>query len=368
MCAAVLIPERHRSAHCRDAAPRMFAVGETSAIRLSRYGFTLVELLVVIAIIGALVALLLPAVQAARESARRGQCINNLRQFGVAMHNHHSTHQRFPPGCRGDMCDPFSSWSWGVFLMPYLEEQNTYDRLRIDADSPDGCGGAYAMYGPEDALRDRESITFLWQSLGNFRCPSDTAPALNEELLVLDARGRGIATAISNYKAAANSVIKPGGDNFFQYISRNLLEHESPWGFNQSIAADGVFSSHSTTRMNMIVDGSSKTLAIGESVWQQGQVITGAANLYASSYDFGDELMATGNYPINCRNPDVTVGVNIGTAQGCLLARGVFRSNHSGGANFTLADSSVRFLSDTIDLAVFRALISIAGGEPVQLP
>ena len=341
---------------------------EESDRRRARWGFTLVELLVVIAIIGVLVALLLPAVQAARESARRTQCFNNLRQFGVALHNHHSAHQQFPPGCRGDMCDPFSSWGWSVYLMPYLEEQNIYDQLGIEEGSPDGCGEEYAMYGPEDALRDRNRIAFLWQSLDAFRCPSDTAPDLNDELLVLDARGRGIATAVSNYKAAANSVIKPGGDNFFQYISRNLLEHESPFGFGKSIAADGVFASHSTTRMNMIVDGSSKTLAIGESVWQQGQVITGAANLYASSYDFGDELMATGNHPINCTNPDVTVGVNVGTARGCLLARGVFRSNHSGGANFTLADSSARFLSDTIDLNVFRALISIAGGETAQLP
>jgi hypothetical protein len=130
------------------------------------------------------------------------------------------------------------------------------------------------------------------------------------------------------------------------------------------MAADGVFGSWSTISMKQIVDGSSNTLAIGETVWQVEKVITGAGNLYASQYDFGDQLMGTGNFPINCISNDPTVP----SYQGCRLATGVFRSHHPGGANFTLADASARFLSETIDLEVYRALFTIAGEEVVEMP
>ena len=363
MYAANPVPETPRPGRYREATHRKSADWQPSTTR-PLHGFTLVELLVVIAIIGVLVALLLPAVQAAREAARRTQCFNQLHQFGVALQNYHSAFGQFPPGSQGDMCDPFSSWSWGVYLMPYLELQNTYDRLEIKQKSPDGCGGKWAVYGPEDILRDPDRHQFLDQPIGAFLCPSDEVPELNEEFPILDTRGRLNETAISNYKAAANSRKEDADFGFFQYLSINLFVHENQYGFTEEMAADGVFGSWSTISMNQIADGSSNTLAIGETVWQVREVITGAGNLYASEYDFGDQLMGTGNFPINCISNDLTVP----SYKRCRLATGVFRSHHPGGANFTLADASARFLSETIDLKVYRALFTIAGEEVVEMP
>src|SRR5262245_22887518 len=114
-----------------------------SAATKSVTGFTLVELLVVIAIIGILVAILLPAVQAARESARRSQCLNNFKQVGTAMHSHHAAFNRFPRGIdmwtTSEPCSmppgkilPFIGFSWGTYILPYIEESNLYDRFNLE--------------------------------------------------------------------------------------------------------------------------------------------------------------------------------------------------------------------------------------------
>src|ERR1700704_3992186 len=95
-----------------------------------RRGFTLVELLVVVLIIGALVGIILPAVQSSRESARRAQCLNNLKQMGVALHDYHDIHQSLPAGCMPDIPDPIvgQGWGWAVMLLPHLEQRPLYDR------------------------------------------------------------------------------------------------------------------------------------------------------------------------------------------------------------------------------------------------
>ena len=108
----------------------------TQAIRVRRKGFTLVELLVVIAIIGILIALLLPAVQAAREAARRSQCANNFKQVGVAMHNYHSAHKCFPVGMYAIPLTPNPSefyFGWGVYLLPFMEQRELYDDIDFSA-------------------------------------------------------------------------------------------------------------------------------------------------------------------------------------------------------------------------------------------
>lgn len=348
--------------------------GTRAATAKSRFvqsprGFTLVELLVVIAIIGILIALLLPAVQAARESARRSQCFNNLHQIGIALHNYHNVNRHFPPGGKGDFCDPFSAWSWAVYLLPYLEEQSIYDAIGIDdRDTPyPDCDTGFAQYGAEDALRNRDRFLIFRNRINLFRCPSDDAPDINDELPILNANGQQVDIAVSNYKAAANSVIRAGGDNFSQFFPPKIHVWAGAYPTAAiDAAADGIFSYHSDTSIADITDGSSKTLAIGETVWQQGDLISGAGTLYASIYDFGDYIMAAGNFPINCKDPNAKVEIMFQQQTGCLLSREVYRSQHSGGANFTLGDGSARFLSETIDLDVYRALFSIAGGEVVD--
>jgi prepilin-type N-terminal cleavage/methylation domain-containing protein len=338
--------------------------------RFSRplHGFTLVELLVVIAIIGILIALLLPAVQAARESARRSQCFNNLHQVGIALHSYHSVHKRFPPGGKGDFCDPFSAWSWAALLMPYLEEQSIYDEIGVGAkdDSIPECDSGFAIYGAEDALRNRDRFPIFKYPITLFRCPSDDAPDINDELPVLDANGQHVSIALSNYKAAGNSFIKPGGDNFTQFFPPDLNVWAGAYPTASiETASDGMFSYYSGTAIKHITDGSSKTLAIGETVWQQGDLISGAGTLYAGIYDFGDYIMAAGNFPINCKDPDASIEIMFQQQKGCLLSREVYRSQHSGGANFAIGDGSGRFIADTINIDVYRALFSIAGEEVV---
>ena len=148
--------------------------------RVGKSGFTLVELLVVIAIIGILVGLLLPAVQAAREAARRMQCSNNLKQMGLAMQTYHDTHKTFPSGYTVDLIAPAqigttsmmslvnqSHWSWGAFILPFIEQSNLYNNLGV---------GSRTLHSN---LTNAAGLAALADSAATFVCPSDPGPALN---------------------------------------------------------------------------------------------------------------------------------------------------------------------------------------------
>src|SRR5687767_5587375 len=137
-----------------------------SARRRARPAFTLVELLVVIAIIGILIALLLPAVQAARESARRAECINKLKQLALGVHNYHDTHKVFPSEMITSTNNP--GWGWGAFILPFIEQDSMYMQLRV---------GMVTALPPATTLFGSERL--LQRPLGAFRCPSDSGPATN---------------------------------------------------------------------------------------------------------------------------------------------------------------------------------------------
>jgi prepilin-type N-terminal cleavage/methylation domain-containing protein/prepilin-type processing-associated H-X9-DG protein len=288
--------------------------------------FTLVELLVVISIIGVLMALLLPAIQAARESARRTQCTNKLKQIGLALQNYHDSQRHFPSGANIHSSNGVGL-SWNVLILPYIELDSLYSEIQ-----PLPNGGA-ANSSPEYSLIDA------------FICPT----ALEQSNQANTEKG-------SNYSAVAGA-------------GRN---DEGKMGFTSpncgDVFTDGVFYADSLMPIARITDGTSNTLAIGERTyywrsWYFGttkrgspvnEICSGSAQniLYpinADQYQFGF-------YRFDNRAP-------IGAPKTMLLNDLQFGSDHPGGANFTFADGSVHMISETIDITVYKDMSTKDGGE-----
>jgi prepilin-type N-terminal cleavage/methylation domain-containing protein/prepilin-type processing-associated H-X9-DG protein len=299
---------------------------------MNRSAFTLVELLVVIAIIGILVALLLPAVQAAREAARRMQCANHLKQIALASHNYHDTYKTLPPGWMLKGSGGIALWSWGAFVQKFIEGQSAADAMSIGDTWLDNNG-------VNDAITLHPGI--LQTPVAVFRCPSDTAKELN-----IDRPLKGtFPIATSNY-IGCNSALEP-----------------APFrGSSYSVSWKGVFvePGHS---FRDILDGTSNTLAFGERRWQIKQsgggsaiVLVGASMVYGrrrlsttSGLGYVADVVGGGVTLINASHSAVAFsGSSARVRQG-------FSSQHPGGAQFALADGSVRFVSETIDAKGFDA-------------
>ena len=300
-------------------------------------GFTLVELLVVIAIIGILVALLLPAIQAAREAARRTSCSNKLRQLGIALHNHHDTVGRFPIGnFFGKSGKPNLAPLWGELpqLLPYMEETTLHDFIDFTK-SPNDARNLQATRTPLAALSCPSSpyIGELgYQELYNTNSNAQTTES-------------DYATSIGDYWNTTGS--KGAGappDNKFRCG-------------NSHIPPRGVMSRFGwAAKFKDIPDGTSKTFALGEVVGQ-----------WSLNVDFPFQAFATTAHPINHKNDTY---LRLGNIDYNNLAVDVkwdwaitFRSMHPGGAHFLMCDASVTFVPDTIDHFTYMARASRAGGE-----
>ncbi len=275
-----------------------------------RNGFTLIELLVVIAIIAVLMALLLPAVQQAREAARRVQCKNNLRQIALALHNYHDRSGSFPPSSVADGPGlDIGWWSWVVRVLPELDQQPLYARLDLNEDIWANCH----KYRPYTSIQ-----------LAVLLCPSDPHGERVYESDV-DCAG-GEAYALTNYLACRGSTRDLPGNGVFPDVNR-------------------------VTRVRDIRDGTSQTLLLGErpaepsAYW--GWWATG----------FGFDSRGLGESVL-----DASEGLHAGDLTGGtdLLH---YWSAHSDGAHFALCDGSVRFVSYSIDGQMFLALGSRDGGE-----
>ncbi len=301
-------------------------------------GFTLVELLVVIAIIGILVALLLPAVQAAREAARRAKCTNNLKQIGLAIHNYHDAWRVIPvsigPWSAGPRPSPERNGKgWIVSILPQLEQQALFDEFR-----PGFLGDFFSGGGLKDpACRDA-----MKTQLDVLHCPTDTSVLKNS---TVQFQWDGIEVALTSYKGVIGDTRMGGGASMHPGTEPDC-HHVG--------GCNGIFfrtNYQEPIHFADITDGTSGTLMIGEDVPKQN-------DHSAAYYANGD--YASCHAPLNFV-PDPPRPRDWWDVMS-------FRSLHPGGANFCLADGSVRFISETIDHAQYRALSTRDGREPVSVP
>lgn len=312
-------------------------------------GFTLIELLVVIAIIAVLIALLLPAVQSAREAARRAQCVNNLKQLGLAIHNYQESQGQYPPGYLtlpggnsimgspdGLTRDTGPGWAWGSMLLPYLEQSSLYASLNVSL--------------PCWALANTTGARTL---VSAFLCPSvsESSRLFN----VKNESGTALATfSRSHYAANAG--------------------RQEAWAFaadDWSMLADGPIYRNSRTRAATVTDGLSNTVFLGEhsavlsdKTWVG--VVAGAVGCptpkFAFSYcDVAATQTLVHSGPNSWESPPMIHPPNSRLCKLCQMY-----AEHPGGCNILMGDGSVRFAKSSISQVVWPALATTSGGEVVS--
>jgi prepilin-type N-terminal cleavage/methylation domain-containing protein/prepilin-type processing-associated H-X9-DG protein len=297
-------------------------------------GFTLVELLVVLAIISILAALLFPAIQAAREAARRAECTNNVRQIGLALQIHHDTFQRLPPGWNAYPPNGEPGWGWASMLLQFTEQRNVLNGSGVGSQGggpggPGGPGGGGGPGGPPTFQISHASNKALRESsLSGYLCPSDPS----DRLFTLHQGSPGGGG--------------PGGPPLFDVARTNYVGvfgtsviETTPGG------GSGCFFQNSSTRFSDVVDGLSNTLLVGEHGARQ------------------DLATWVGAVPGAHRNMARVVNTARRVPNHVPNDLSDFSSFHPGGANFVFCDGSMKMISDEIDLAVFQALATRAGGD-----
>jgi len=284
-------------------------------------GFTLIELLVVIAIIAVLIALLLPAVQQAREAARRSQCKNNLKQLGLAMHNYHDTHSRFPPrgiiGSTDGNMDKDGNWNWACMILPQIEQSPLFNQLNV------GQGNSVPRNSANMTnVNDYRTATagtreqLLTTRIPVYLCPSANGPVNNKYGCYLGTLMYGMNNCIAPPPNAAGGVIAVKG-----------------------------------SAISDIIDGTSNTILMGEKVltdgpltaigamWGAARICNASLSIVAAQNRMNTNFDGTWNSTNNCYTEN---------AGGALVTRAVAASPHTGGCHFLMCDGSVRFINENI--------------------
>jgi prepilin-type N-terminal cleavage/methylation domain-containing protein/prepilin-type processing-associated H-X9-DG protein len=334
-----------------------------------RRGFTLIELLVVIAIIAVLIALLLPAVQAAREAARRAQCVNNLKQLGLAAHNYHQINNTFPANlylhpAYSSATYNWNNSSWIVFLLPQMEQSALYNAVNFSIMwGPNNIG-----YGNAQALGQQNS-TVRVSVISSLICPSDPSPATDMTN----------ADEIGTQLAAGTSYVGNVGDNCLAcapaqnvvslcasqgYVCRGAQLGDPPsitFPPSPGTGSGILWREDAGVPIPQITDGTSNTFFAGEQ-------IMGVTNW--NSWVEANQSVGSTALPLNYIAP----GRAIVGGKSIVIATGAsdvgnwpawysFRSMHSGGGNFLTCDGSVKFIKNSINFNVYQALSTRGQGE-----
>ena len=328
-----------------------------------RSGFTLIELLVVIAIIAVLIVLLLPAVQAAREAARRAQCINNGKQIALAMMNYESTNSCFPPGEKG------CCWgTWCVFILPYVEQSNL-------ANAYNYYGSNIPSGGPADSyLRyaGAANLTVAMTRINAYVCPSDANSGLQ--------RGNGVrlhsyAVNYGNTDQAQTTAYKlpvPSLPSFSATFSGAPFTDIGSPAIDDTGYAIG-FATLTTTKIADITDGTSNTLCCSELIVPDPANDLRGYTYWGPSASFTTILTPNSTFQdamgnggcTSTLNPPCNTGYTVAGASNAEVYLAA-RSRHPGGVNAAMCDGSVRFFKNTISVMTWMAVSTTKGNEVVS--
>jgi prepilin-type N-terminal cleavage/methylation domain-containing protein/prepilin-type processing-associated H-X9-DG protein len=331
-------------------------------------GFTLVELLVVIAIIGVLVALLLPAIQAAREAARRSHCQNNLRQLTVGILNYESTNKSLPPGgiTNGPCCGTPSGAGWSILILPFVEEQALFDRYDLDE--------------PNESLVDVDKDGLINSvvretNLVVHDCPTDEETQLND--FPASGPGSGVRYNRGSYRGNAGLCTQQSGafwDSSSQQNKTYANERgplpgvgrmlSNPFGPNP-VEQPGLWTLTSPVKLKEITDGTFSTLLLGEKS-HRGLLPESPRRRTFWAYTYTSYQRSLTFLQTRSIISDYDRCLQIGGPFGSDPCKRSWGSLHVGGFNVAMCDGSGQFLSESIDIFLFGGMSTIAAGEVIQ--